>query len=66
MTINEKIKLIRKSKGMSQAELAFKIKCSIKEINYIETGDTRINGFMLLQILTAFNISVEEFKNLPT
>lgn len=63
MTINEKIKLIRKSKGMSQAELAYKIECAIEEIKNFETNDTTINGYIMLQILNTFNMSIEEFKS---
>lgn len=64
MTVNEKIKYVRKAKQISQAELAFKIDCSIEELRELENSSIKINGFLLLKILSALNLSVEEFKEI--
>lgn len=64
MIINEKIHIIRLHKNMSLAELAYKTDCSIAEIKEIETNGTSINGYTLLQIIKAFDISIEEFQNM--
>lgn len=64
MTMNEKIHYIRLKKGMSQAELAFKTEHSINEIKVIETNGTRINAYILLKILYAFEIDIEKFQNM--
>lgn len=62
MTINKKLMDVRKSKKMSQAELAYKLDCSIEEIKWFETNGTQISGFLLLKILSAFNLTVEDFE----
>ncbi len=64
MTINEKIHMIRVNKIMSQAELAYKTGYSIQDIISFETNGTIIKGFVLLQILNAFEITIDEFRNL--
>jgi transcriptional regulator with XRE-family HTH domain len=63
MTLNEKIHKIRLEKGMSQAELAFKTEYSIDEIKIFEINDKKINGFILLKIIKALDMSVCEFEN---
>ena len=63
MTINSKIHQIRKSKNISQAELAYETGYTIDDIIEIEKDGTIINAYTLLQILTALNITIDEFKN---
>lgn len=63
MTINKKIHMIRIKKNMSLAEMAFKSDYSIEDIMNFETNGTIINGFTLLKIIKAFNISLVEFQN---
>ena len=62
MTINEKIHMTRINKGMSLAELAFKTEYAIKDIVNFETNGTMINGYALLKIIKAFNMSLVEFQ----
>ncbi|PKM51762.1 MAG: transcriptional regulator [Firmicutes bacterium HGW-Firmicutes-7] len=62
MTINEKIHIIRNNKGMSQAELAYKTGFSIYEIISYETNKTVISGYVLLSILSALELNINEFK----
>jgi transcriptional regulator with XRE-family HTH domain len=64
MTINEKIYMLRTQKGVSYAELAFKVGCSIDEIKKLETKGTKINGYTLLQVLSALNTTIEKFESL--
>lgn len=63
MTINEKIHIIRIDKGMSQAELAYKTKCSIDDIKRFETNGIGVCGLDLLKIINAFEISTDDFKS---
>ncbi|WP_313133332.1 helix-turn-helix domain-containing protein [Anaerocolumna sp.] len=56
--------MIRVNKIMSQAELAYKTGYSIQDIISFETNGTIIKGFVLLQILNAFEITIDEFRNL--
>lgn len=62
MTINEKIHMTRIKNKMSLAELAYKTECSINEIINYETNGTIINGYILLKIIKAFNMSLVEFQ----
>lgn len=62
MTINEKIHSIRTKKGISRAELAYKIGCSIDEVINYETAGTKVNGFIFLQIISAFEMTIREFE----
>lgn len=62
MTINEKIHFIRIKKGISQAELAYKTGCSINEIISFEKKGTIISGYVLLQLINAFDITLYEFQ----
>ncbi len=62
MTINSKIHQIRESKKISQAELAYETGYTIGDIINIEKDGTIITGFTLLQILKAFDISIDEFS----
>ncbi len=64
MTINEKIHMTRINKGMSLAELAFKTEYAINDIVNFETNGTMINGYTLLKIIKAFNMSLVEFQNI--
>lgn len=64
MTINKKIHMIRIKKGMSLAELAFKTDYTIAEILNFETSGTNLSGYALLKIITAFNMSLDEFRNI--
>lgn len=63
MTTNERIHNIRQYFKMSQAELAFKTGFSIKEIICFETKGTVISGYILLKILSAFEMNMDEFKD---
>ena len=45
MTVNEKIKYVRKAKQISQAELAFKIDCSIEELRELENSSKKLMVF---------------------
>ncbi len=61
MTLNEKIHMIRLSKGMSQAELAFKTGYSISDIINLESKGNKISGYVLLKIIAAFDLSINDF-----
>lgn len=64
MLLNEKIHMIRKNKKMSLAEIAFKSGYTIEDIICFETKGTKINGYALLKILNALEITINDFEKL--
>jgi transcriptional regulator with XRE-family HTH domain len=64
MTLNEKIYMIRLNKSMSQAELAFKTGYSIGDIINFESRGNKISGYVLLKIIAAFDLSINEFMKI--
>lgn len=48
--LGKNIKLIRKSKGLSQEQLAFKLGTSPKHLGYIENGDSFVSAELLEKI----------------
>ena len=69
MKLGEKIKLIRKSKGISQEELASTLKINRNFLSRIETGKSEPTASILKNIATLFNIdlnSLLDVKNIPT
>lgn len=59
--IGRKIKLLRKSKGLSQMELAGKIGVSFQQIQKYEKGSTRISVARLQEISEAIGVNVSIF-----
>ena len=69
MKLGEKIKLIRKSKGISQEELASTLKINRNFLSRIETGKSEPTASILKNIAKLFNIdlnSLLDVKNIPT
>lgn len=64
MTLNEKIHMIRLNKGMSLAELAFKTGFSISDILSYESRGNKISGYVLLKILDALDLNLNEFMKI--
>jgi len=62
--LGEKIKEIRQKQGLSGAELARRVKCSVSTLHGIETGENANPSFRVIcGISNALNISVDELKN---
>ena len=59
--IGEKIRLLRKSWGLSQLELAEKIGISFQQIQKYEKGATRISVMRLYQISEALGADITQF-----
>jgi transcriptional regulator with XRE-family HTH domain len=59
--IGQKIKLLRKSWGLSQIELAEKIGISFQQIQKYEKGATRISVMRLHQIAEALGVDINHF-----
>ena len=60
MILGDRIRHLRKQKGMSQAALAQKIEASTMAINFLETGVTRAPHIdRLLAIADLFNVSLD-------
>ena len=69
MKLGEKIKLIRKSKGISQEELASTLKINRNFLSRIETGKSEPTASILKNIAKLFNIdlnSLLDVKRIPT
>lgn len=54
------IALLRKAKGMTQAELARAIGVSQQAVFAYEIGDRRVSVFVLIKLAKVFSISIEE------
>ena len=59
--IGRRIKLLRKSKGFSQIELAGKIGVSFQQIQKYEKGSTRISVARLQEIAHAIGVNIAIF-----
>lgn len=59
--IGRKIKSLRKSKGLSQIELAGKIGVSFQQVQKYEKGSTRISVARLQEIADAIGVSIAIF-----
>ena len=66
VTLAEKIVIDRKSKGLSQEELAERAKVSLRTIQRIEKGESEPRGFTLQAIAGALGKPVEEFAVFAT
>jgi len=58
--LGRKIQKIRKSKKLTQEQLAEKIRVSTTYIGYIETGYRRPNLKMIYKIARALNVKVKD------
>lgn len=59
MIFKEKIKYLRKTKGLSQEELANELKISRQAISRWETGENMPDAEMLVQLSLIFDVSVD-------
>lgn len=69
MKLGEKIKQLRKSKGISQEELASTLKINRNFLSRIETGKSEPTASMLKNIAKIFNVdlnSLLDVKSLPS
>lgn len=67
MSIGEKIRFLRKSKGLSQTILAIKSQVSLPYLNQIEKGKAdAVGDDILKQISLVLDTSIEELKNVGT
>lgn len=69
MKLGEKIKRIRKSKGISQEELASKLNINRNLLSRIETGKSEPSATLLKNIAKMFNVdlnSLLDIKNTPS
>jgi len=66
--ISETIKQARKSKGLTQQELADRAKLSLRTVQRIERGAHEISGYSLQQISAILQIPIEQMimSNIPS
>lgn len=64
MSVNEKIRLIREAKGLTQEEAAEKLKMSVNGYGDIERGVTDIKASKLEKIAEIFEIKLSELFEL--
>lgn len=60
MSTNSILKGLRQKKHISKTEVAFKIGCSIMDINNIETEGYPITGELFLRLLSIYSTKIEE------
>ena len=61
MKIGEKIKELRKEKGLSQAALAKEIGVSQKAVDYWESGINEPKSSYIMHLVYFFDLSYDEF-----
>ena len=57
MTPNERVRQVRRSKGLTQMEFSGQISISISYLAGIETGARRVNNRIMRLIANAFNVN---------
>ncbi len=58
--IGQKIRKVRKSRGLSQEELSEKIGISTTHMSHIETGNTKLSLSVLVDIASALEVRTDE------
>ncbi len=48
----------RVSRNLSQAQLAFEIGCTLRQVQGIEAGESKVNVLLFIKIATALNIDM--------
>lgn len=64
MSVNEKIRLIRETKGLTQEQVAEKLKISVNSYGDIERGNNDVKLSRLEQIAELFEIKLSELFGL--
>jgi transcriptional regulator with XRE-family HTH domain len=64
MTVHEKIRMVRKAKGLTLEEVAYQLGMSTNGYGDIERGDTDINLSRLEQIAQLFEMELSELMGL--
>ncbi len=59
--IGQRIKAIRKERGMQQAELAFRAGLTASHMSHIENGHTKMALPTIVRIANVLSVSVDEF-----
>ena len=63
MKLGEKIKLLRKSKNISQEQLASMLNINRNYLSRVETGKSEPSSSVLKNIATIFNIDLNSLKD---
>ena len=63
MKFGENLKLIRKSKKISQEELAERVNISTTHMSHIETGNTKLSLPVLVDIATVLEVRTDDLLN---
>ena len=68
MNIADRILYLRKSKGISQEELAEKVGISTTHMSHIETGNTKLSLQVLVDLALVLEVKTDEllFDNTPS
>lgn len=65
MTIGEKIKKLRKEKGINQTELGKELQMTQRKLSYLENNTSDPSTEDIRNICIYFNISADYLLNLP-
>ena len=60
MELRENLKMLRKSFGIGQGQLATALNISVKTVSHWETGYTEPSVLQLIQLADFFDISIDE------
>ena len=58
--IGQKIRTLRKARGLSQEELAEKVDISVTHMSHIETGNTKLSLPVLVAIAKALDVRTDD------
>ena len=60
-SIGQRVRKIRKARGLSQEELAEKVGISITHMSHIETGNTKLSLPVFAALASALEVRTDEF-----
>src|SRR6266567_2825625 len=63
--IAEKVRVLRKARGWTQAELAARLSLSQARLSDIESGSGSFSAEQFLEILKLFNVGIDHFASEP-
>jgi transcriptional regulator with XRE-family HTH domain len=66
IAIGNNIREIRKTKGITQEELAEALDLSVMTVSRIENGNTAINVLVLIQLTKILDTCIDQILNLDT
>ena len=63
--IGQRIRKLRRARGLSQEELAEKVNISVTHMSHIETGNTKLSLPVFVDIAAALEVRTDELLDTP-